>query len=105
MELQPSVKRKQNSLRNMNLYQRWKRDKYYMLSGLPGQEGKFKKQFPGFGNYKLTHKKFLFLCVCVCACLCGLVSSLLFLLEIFFKKERKLYCKPSHTATGKYTEH
>lgn len=39
----------------MNLYQRWKRDKYYMLSGLPCQEGKFKKEFPGFGVRKPTH--------------------------------------------------
>lgn len=38
----------------MNLYQRWKRDKYYMLSRLPCQEGKFKKEFPGFGVHKST---------------------------------------------------
>lgn len=39
---------------NMNLYQRWKREKYYTLSRLPCQEGKFKKEFPGFGVYKST---------------------------------------------------
>lgn len=48
-------KKETKFLRNMNLYQRWKRGKYYMISGLPGQEDKFKKQFPGFGNYKLPH--------------------------------------------------
>lgn len=41
----------------MNLYQRWKRDKYYMLSRLPCQEGKFKKEFPGFGVHKSTQLK------------------------------------------------
>lgn len=54
----------------MKLYQRWKRDKYYMLSGLPCQESKFKKEFPGFGVNMSTHYKFLFFC--------GLTSSLLF---------------------------
>lgn len=39
----------------MNFYQRWKRDKYYMLSGLLCQEGKFKKEFTGFGVRKPTH--------------------------------------------------
>lgn len=38
----------------MNLNQRWKRDKYYMPSRLPCQEGKLKKEFPGFGVPKAT---------------------------------------------------
>lgn len=42
-----------------------------MLSGLVCQEGKFKKQFPGFGNHKPS------MCVCMCVCVreCGLIAS------------------------------
>lgn len=55
----------------MNLYQRWKRDKYYMLSRLPCQEGKFKEEFPGFGVHKSTQSFFFFFFF---FCACGLTS-------------------------------